>query len=415
METPVVRLDEIEPRRVEVGHLRADWTFVGPAAGSVDIGVRRIQIQPGWFSTPLHVHADDEETFFVLAGSGVSVQDDRTYAIRSGDCIVHAEGKEAHTLRAGDDGLDVLAFGVSRQRTSGARLPRVGMTWSGRSWFETGAGKSPFEREAELGPPETPEPAERPGSIVNVDEAEQQTSERENHRGSWRRLGKSAGAKRTGLNLIALEPGQMAAPPHCHSAEEELFVVLEGDGTLLLGEDEHPVSARDVVARPAGTGVAHAFIGRGARPHLPRLRRAGAERHLLLPALQQDLLRRRRRHHAGREARLLGSGGSSRNEPAGPGIPRSGARGLERVSGVPIAKCCERTASRSRCRLRRCGPEPDRRAAAARRVVPAPRGDLPRRPLRTGPRQPARPYRRHARRARPVRRAPRLRSRQHEP
>ena len=45
----------------------------------------------------------------------------------------------------------------------------------------------------------------------------------------------------------------------CHSAEEELFVVLEGEGLLLLGEEEHAVRRGHVVARPAGTGVAHAF------------------------------------------------------------------------------------------------------------------------------------------------------------
>ncbi len=259
MEPPVVNLDELESRRIEIGHLCADWTFVGSAAGCVDVGMRRIRIQPGSFATPLHVHADDEETFFVLDGSGLSVQDDKTYSVRKGDCIVHGEAKEAHTLKAGDEGLDVLAFGASRQRTSGARLPRVGLTWSARSWFETGAGKSPFEREAEIGPPETPQPVERPASIVNVDEAEVETSERENHRATWRGLGKLAGARRTGLNHIALEPGQMASPPHCHAAEEELFVALEGDGTLLLGDEEQPVRVHDVVARPAGTGIAHAF------------------------------------------------------------------------------------------------------------------------------------------------------------
>jgi uncharacterized cupin superfamily protein len=216
-------------------------------------------VQPGWFSTPLHVHAHDEETFYVLGGSGLSVQDDKAYAVRAGDCIVHREAGEAHTLSAGDDGLDVLALGVSRERSSGARLPRIGTTWSARSWFETGAGKSPFEREAELGPPDVPEPSDRPSSIVNVDEAEPHVSEREHHRGARRSLAKSAGARRTGLNYIELGPGQMGAPPHCHASEEELFVVLEGDGILLLGDEEHPVRDLDVVARPAGTGVAHAF------------------------------------------------------------------------------------------------------------------------------------------------------------
>jgi len=81
MPPPVVNLDELESRSVEVGHLRADWTFVGPAAGCVGVGMRRLQVQPGWFSTPLHVHAHDEETFYVLDGTGLSVQDDRSYSI----------------------------------------------------------------------------------------------------------------------------------------------------------------------------------------------------------------------------------------------------------------------------------------------------------------------------------------------
>jgi uncharacterized cupin superfamily protein len=259
MDPPLVNLGDLEPRTVEVGHLRADWTFVGPAAGCVDIGVRRLQVRPGWFSTPQHVHAHDEETFFVLAGSGLSLQDDKAYEVRAGDCIVYREAGEAHTLQAGDDGLDVLALGVSHERSSGARLPRVGMTWSARSWFESGAGKSPFEREADLGPPEVPEPSARPPSVVNVDDIDAKPSERQNHRATWRRLGNTAGAKRTGLNHVVLEPGQMGAPPHCHASEEELFVMLDGAGTLLLGDEEVAVKPLDVIARPPGTGVAHAF------------------------------------------------------------------------------------------------------------------------------------------------------------
>jgi len=58
-----------------------------------------------------------------------------------------------------------------------------------------------------------------------------------------------------------LAPGSGSAQPHCHSAIEELFVVLKGDGVLLLGpgEDEHPVRTGSLVSRRAGTGVAHGF------------------------------------------------------------------------------------------------------------------------------------------------------------
>lgn len=61
-------------------------------------------------------------------------------------------------------------------------------------------------------------------------------------------------------------------PPHAHSAAEEIFVVLEGDGAYLEAApgatgwqpEERPVRAGDVVAVLAGTGAAHALRAGGA-------------------------------------------------------------------------------------------------------------------------------------------------------
>ena len=39
-----------------------------------------------------------------------------------------------------------------------------------------------------------------------------------------------------------------------------MFVVLAGAGTLRLGAERHAVRTGHVIARPAGTGVAHQFI-----------------------------------------------------------------------------------------------------------------------------------------------------------
>ncbi len=62
-----------------------------------------------------------------------------------------------------------------------------------------------------------------------------------------------------GLQHVTVAPGRIGCPPHVHSAEEEAFVVLEGDGACLLGSEEHPLRVGSVILRPPGTGVAHAI------------------------------------------------------------------------------------------------------------------------------------------------------------
>jgi len=217
------------------------------------------QIADGHFSTPAHEHGADEEIFFVLGGEGLLWQAGETYAIGTGDCIVHRPKRGPHTLRGGKGGLDVLVFGQRRDASLTA-LPRAGIAWSFPRWVELGDGDSPFAREAAAGPPECPPPqAERPRNVVALADVQAVLH------GRARQAGKTAGAVASGLNHIVLPAGGQGAPAHCHSQEEELFVVLEGDGVLKLwprGEqraEEHALEQGDVISRPAGTGVAHAF------------------------------------------------------------------------------------------------------------------------------------------------------------
>jgi uncharacterized cupin superfamily protein len=65
---------------------------------------------------------------------------------------------------------------------------------------------------------------------------------------------------RTGLNHVVIAPGREGWPLHVHSAEEELLVVLDGDGVCLLGDERFDVRRGTVVVRPAGSRVAHSFV-----------------------------------------------------------------------------------------------------------------------------------------------------------
>jgi uncharacterized cupin superfamily protein len=259
-----------------VGHIKGVWRDLGRQVGTRTVGIRRIEIAADHFSTPAHDHGADEEIFFVLDGEGLLWQEGKTYAVAAGDCIVHRPRRGAHTLRAGAAGLDVLVFGQRRDPALTA-LPRAGVAWSFPRWVELGDGDSPFAREAASGPPECPEPsAERPRNVVALEEAEVIFD------GRARRLGKAAGAETSGLNHVVLQGGGQGVPAHCHSLEEEIFLMLDGGGVLELwargssAPEEHPLRAGDVVSRPAGTGVAHAlragadgltYLAYGTREH----------------------------------------------------------------------------------------------------------------------------------------------------
>jgi uncharacterized cupin superfamily protein len=134
------------------------------------------------------------------------------------------------------------------------------VTWVGGSWAELGAGAHPWEREAAAGPLELPDPdPDRPATVVNLDRVEPYDFGRGDVGAARRDLGRAVGSQATGLKHATVRPGMLSSPPHCHSSEEEVFVVLDGSGTLLLGDEEHRMRAGSVVARPPGTGVAHAF------------------------------------------------------------------------------------------------------------------------------------------------------------
>ncbi len=254
--------------RGERGHIAGTWSSLSGRA-SQTLGVKRIQVDAGMWSTPLHLEGAEEEIFYVLGGSGVSVQwegedDPVGYEVRAGDCLVHLALENAHTLQAGDDGLDVLAFGQRTHAPGVTWLPRAGVAWLGETWAPVGAEEDhPWTREAAAGPPEVGELSPRPTSIVNVDDVEPVERDGATVGRRIRRLGQAAGSQRTGLSFSEVLPGKLNNAPHCHFVDEEIFVVLDGDGQLLLWEDdgvvEHPVRRGSVVARPSGTSVAHAF------------------------------------------------------------------------------------------------------------------------------------------------------------
>jgi uncharacterized cupin superfamily protein len=254
----VIHWDEVEAREIEGENLRGTRWRLGAAAGARDVGLSRYRVAAGERAMPVHVHADEEEIFYVLDGEGLSWQDGRVYPVGPGDCILHRADAEAHTILGAGDGLDVLAFGAGSP-TGLTWLPRAQAWWNGPHWLPHD-GPDPFAAEDAAGPLDVPAPEpDRPPTIVALADAPIRQADTGDVVRVRHEFGDALGSRASGLGLLVIAPGALSYPPHCHSAEEELFVVVDGEGALLLGDDEHPVRAGSVVARPPGTGVAHAF------------------------------------------------------------------------------------------------------------------------------------------------------------
>lgn len=73
------------------------------------------------------------------------------------------------------------------------------------------------------------------------------------------------GAKKLGYNVAILEPGFKACPFHNHHINEEMFLVLEGEGTLRFGDKQYSIKKDDIIAcPPGGREVAHQIINTGS-------------------------------------------------------------------------------------------------------------------------------------------------------
>ncbi|MHA3915033.1 cupin domain-containing protein [Halovulum sp. GXIMD14793] len=91
--------------------------------------------------------------------------------------------------------------------------------------------------------------------VVNIHEAETTTV---NPDGSARfgatiaRLGDAIGSKQLGCAYMQVEPGKRAYPFHCHHGNEEMMIILEGEGSYRFGDQTYPIKSGDICAAPAG-------------------------------------------------------------------------------------------------------------------------------------------------------------------
>ena len=80
------------------------------------------------------------------------------------------------------------------------------------------------------------------------------------------RLARGTAARKLGASVDVLAPGKRGCPYHLHHAQEEMFIVLEGSGTLRVDGEMLPLKSGDVVFIPPGPEYPHQIINTSEAP-----------------------------------------------------------------------------------------------------------------------------------------------------
>lgn len=80
------------------------------------------------------------------------------------------------------------------------------------------------------------------------------------------RLATGTAACKLGASIDTVPPGKRSCPYHFHHAQEEMFVVLEGHGTLRVAGEMLPLQTGDVVFIPPGPEYPHQIINTSDAP-----------------------------------------------------------------------------------------------------------------------------------------------------
>jgi len=100
--------------------------------------------------------------------------------------------------------------------------------------------------------------------LINLDELDIVSHADGSFEGKFGLIAERIGAQKLGYNLTICPPGKKVCPFHNHHVNEEMFLILEGEGLLRFGDQEYPLRKHDIVAcPPGGRAVAHQIVNTG--------------------------------------------------------------------------------------------------------------------------------------------------------
>lgn len=104
--------------------------------------------------------------------------------------------------------------------------------------------------------------------VVNIGEVDTFPFEQgENFSVNLAPLRERVGGEKLGCMLHIVPPGKSAFPFHVHHTNEEMFFIVEGEGTYRYGEERHAIKSGDLLGAPVGGPEnAHQITNTGGKP-----------------------------------------------------------------------------------------------------------------------------------------------------
>lgn len=103
--------------------------------------------------------------------------------------------------------------------------------------------------------------------ILNIENASFQTrSHGEKFECEIAPVGSDLDSQKLGFNVTIIPPGKRAFPYHAHRGNEEMFFILEGEGSVRIAGAVHKIRKGDFISLPPGRDSAHQIVNDSSAP-----------------------------------------------------------------------------------------------------------------------------------------------------
>jgi uncharacterized cupin superfamily protein len=79
-------------------------------------------------------------------------------------------------------------------------------------------------------------------------------------------VGAAIRSRKLGYNITVIPPGKRSFPFHLHHGNEEMFFILEGKGSIRIGNSKRRLRQGDFVSLPPGPDSAHQIVNDSKAP-----------------------------------------------------------------------------------------------------------------------------------------------------